>query len=65
MILLVPDDAAGKSAGTRTGKGAPAGVPAGYGCDTGTGSVDVPETAAGGKCEIRTATGDIKIKTEK
>ena len=33
--------------------------------DTGTGSVDVPETAAGGKCEIRTATGDIKIKTEK
>ncbi|HBJ10649.1 MAG TPA: hypothetical protein DDY61_02910, partial [Ruminococcaceae bacterium] len=24
-----------------------------------------PETAAGGKCEIRTATGDIKIKTEK
>ena len=38
MILLVPDDAAGKSAGTRTGKGAPAGVSAGYGCDTGTGS---------------------------
>lgn len=38
VILLVPDDAAGKSAGTRTGKSAPAGVSAGYGCDTGTGS---------------------------
>ena len=30
--------------------------------DTGTGSVDVPKTSDGGKCEISTATGNIKIK---
>lgn len=29
--------------------------------DTGTGSVNVPETVTGGKCEIKTSTGDIKI----
>ncbi len=29
--------------------------------DTGTGSVDVPKTATGGKCEIKTGTGNIKI----
>ena len=32
--------------------------------DTNTGSVDVPKTAAGGRCEINTSTGDIKIKTD-
>ena len=32
--------------------------------DTKTGSVDVPQTAAGGRCEIRTDTGDIKIEIE-
>ena len=32
--------------------------------DTDTGSVDVPKTAVGGKCEIKTDTGNIKIKTE-
>ena len=31
--------------------------------DTDTGSVDVPKTATGGRCEIRTNTGNIKIKT--
>lgn len=31
--------------------------------DTRTGSVEVPKTAAGGKCEIRTVTGDIRITT--
>lgn len=30
--------------------------------DTDTGSVDVPKTSDGGKCEIGTATGNIKIK---
>lgn len=30
--------------------------------DTGTGSVDVPKTSDGGKCEISTATGNIKFK---
>lgn len=30
--------------------------------DTDTGSVDVPKTVTGGKCEISTATGNIKIK---
>lgn len=29
---------------------------------TNTGDVDVPDTAAGGRCEIRTNTGDIEIK---
>jgi len=29
--------------------------------ETDTGSVDVPKTLAGGKCEVRTDTGDIKI----
>lgn len=32
--------------------------------DTDTGSVDVPKTAVGGKCEIKTGTGDIKIEIE-
>lgn len=31
---------------------------------TDTGDVDVPETIAGGKCEINTDTGDIKIKID-
>ena len=30
--------------------------------DTRTGSVDVPGTASGGRCEIRTVTGDIRIR---
>ena len=30
---------------------------------TATGNVDVPKTAEGGRCEITTDTGDIKIKT--
>ena len=30
--------------------------------DTDTGDVDVPKTASGGRCEIRTDTGDIKIE---
>ena len=30
--------------------------------DTDTGSVDVPKTAAGGRCEIKTGTGDIKME---
>ena len=30
--------------------------------DTDTGSVDVPKTETGGRCEINTHTGDIKIK---
>lgn len=30
--------------------------------DTDIGSVDVPKTTVGGRCEIRTGTGDIKIK---
>lgn len=32
--------------------------------DTKTGNVDVPKTATGGSCEIRTNTGDIKIAIE-
>ncbi len=32
--------------------------------DTSTGSVKVPKTASGGKCEITTSTGDIKIDVE-
>lgn len=30
--------------------------------DTDAGDVDVPKTASGGRCEIRTDTGDIKIE---
>ena len=30
--------------------------------DTDTGSVDVPKTTAGGRCEIKTGTGDIKME---
>lgn len=30
--------------------------------DTGTGSINVPKTAVGGRCEIKTGTGDIKIE---
>ena len=30
--------------------------------ETGTGRVEVPQTATGGKCQIRTGTGDIRIK---
>jgi DUF4097 and DUF4098 domain-containing protein YvlB len=29
-----------------------------------TGDVDVPKTGSGGKCEIRTGTGDIRIKID-
>ena len=29
---------------------------------TNTGDVKVPETTSGGKCEIKTSTGDIKIR---
>ena len=32
--------------------------------DTDTGSVDVPKTITGGRCEITTDTGDIRIKME-
>ena len=32
--------------------------------DTGTGRVDVPNSTAGGKCEITTKTGDIKMEIE-
>lgn len=32
--------------------------------DTGTGSINVPKTADGGRCEIKTGTGNIKIKTK-
>lgn len=32
--------------------------------DTGTGSVNVPKTVTGGRCEIKTGTGDIKIEIE-
>ncbi len=32
--------------------------------DTKTGSVDVPKTTTGGRCEISTGTGDIRIETE-
>lgn len=32
--------------------------------NTNTGSVDVPETASGGRCEIKSGTGDIKIEIE-
>lgn len=32
--------------------------------ETGTGSMDIPQTSSGGKCEIYTSTGDIKIRTE-
>lgn len=31
-------------------------------CETDTGHIDVPKTTGGGKCEITTDTGDIKIK---
>ena len=30
--------------------------------ETGTGRIDVPETSVGGRCEIKTDTGDIEIK---
>lgn len=30
--------------------------------ETSTGSVSVPKTVTGGKCEIRTSTGDIQIE---
>lgn len=30
--------------------------------ETGTGSVNVPKTVTGGKCEIKTSTGDIQIE---
>lgn len=33
-----------------------------FNTQTNTGDVDVPDTAAGGRCEIRTNTGDIEIK---
>ena len=33
-------------------------------CQTSTGDVDVPQSATGGKCEINTSTGDIKITVE-
>ena len=36
-----------------------------YITNTTTGRVDVPQTATGGKCEIRTTTGNIKIATAK
>jgi len=29
--------------------------------DSGTGKVDVPKTVTGGKCQVHTDTGDIKI----
>ena len=32
--------------------------------ETATGNVEVPKTASGGRCEIRTTTGNIKIKTK-
>jgi len=32
--------------------------------DSGTGDVDVPKTASGGRCEITTGTGNIKIRIE-
>ncbi|MDO4831574.1 MAG: DUF4097 family beta strand repeat-containing protein [Clostridia bacterium] len=32
--------------------------------DTNTGSVDVPKTAVGGRCEVKTVTGNIKIEIE-
>ena len=32
--------------------------------DTDTGRVEVPQTAVGGRCEIRTNTGDIKIEID-
>lgn len=32
--------------------------------DTSTGNVDVPKTATGGKCDITTTTGDIRIKVK-
>ena len=37
-------------------------TPKTYTCKTPTGKVSVPENEAGGKCEITTGTGDIKIK---
>jgi len=33
--------------------------------DTGTGSINVPKTTSGGKCEITTSTGDIDISIQK
>lgn len=33
--------------------------------ETSTGDVDVPKTTDGGNCEVKTATGDIKIRIEK
>ncbi len=35
-----------------------------YIIDTDTGSVDVPKTSTGGRCEIKTDTGDVKIKVK-
>ena len=35
-----------------------------FSAKSGTGTVDVPKTASGGKCEITTSTGDIKITVE-
>ena len=32
--------------------------------DTATGSVDVPKTTTGGRCELKTSTGNIKIKVD-
>ncbi|MBO5295816.1 MAG: DUF4097 family beta strand repeat protein [Clostridia bacterium] len=36
-----------------------------FATQTNTGKIDVPKTAAGGRCEISTDTGDIKISVEK
>lgn len=36
-----------------------------FACSTSTGNVEVPKTTSGGKCEIVTNTGDIKIKIGK
>lgn len=33
--------------------------------ETDTGDIDVPESVEGGKCKIKTDTGDISIKIEK
>ena len=35
-----------------------------YMTQTSTGRIDVPKTTTGGKCEISTDTGNIKIQTE-
>ena len=32
--------------------------------DTKTGNADAPKTAAGGRCEIKTNTGDVKMEIE-